>query len=151
MSKPVEVWVVLFQETIKGCSFVCEAYAWEDVGEIKGKEGYRCERRLIVKEGETFADGVEACIEWLKGTPTTEDGTMILSHAFIIENLRALSPAPENEVDYKSMYQSLLADHAREIESADKLLREIASIWRPAAGEYNRLLERLDAYLKGKA
>jgi len=62
-----------------------------------------------------------------------------------------LSPAPENEVDYKSMYQSLLADHAREIESADKLLREIASIWRPAAGEYNGLLERLDAYLKGKA
>jgi len=62
-----------------------------------------------------------------------------------------LSPASENEVDYKSMYQSLLADHAREIESADKLLREIASIWRPAAGEYNGLLERLDAYLKGKA
>jgi len=62
-----------------------------------------------------------------------------------------LSPAPDSEVDYKSMYQSLLADHAREIESADKLLREIASIWRPAAGEYNGLLERLDAYLKGKA
>jgi hypothetical protein len=62
-----------------------------------------------------------------------------------------LSPAPENEVDYKSMYQSLLADHAREIESADKLLCEIASIWRLAAGEYNGLLERLDAYLKGKA
>ena len=58
-----------------------------------------------------------------------------------------LSPASENEVDYKSMYQSLLADHAREIEIADKLLRRLRENARaPDVGI--ELCNEVDSYLK---
>jgi hypothetical protein len=56
-------------------------------------------------------------------------------------------PASENEVDYKSMYQSLLADHAREIEIADKLLRRLRENARaPDVGI--ELCNEVDSYLK---
>ena len=43
-----------------------------------------CRRRL-----EKFAELiVQECVNWIDGSPTTEEGTLILSKSFIIANLK---------------------------------------------------------------
>ena len=140
LNKPVEVWCVI-NPTGKGPDIVGigfdEIDAWIDFGienptqgeEYQGR-GYRCERRLLMHEGETFADGVEAAINHL-----ALSGVIKIDGVFAKE-LRALSPAPSE---------------------ADKLLREardlIASginidMERSARTITQQFVDRIDTYLK---
>ena len=94
----------------------------------------RLERRLIVKPGDTFSDGVREAIRLCEQrADSVRDGSAVARQC--AQDIRALSPAPEHQVIPSE---------------SDRLLREIASIWRPAAGEYDGLLERMDTYLKEK-
>jgi len=125
MSKPVEVWCLRNRGgNVGGVA----------LSEVLPSSSFTVERRLLVKEGATWQDGVEACIKWLKGTPTTEEGTMILSHAFIIENLRALSPqSPKDEAteSLRKIREELLENMGNNVISSETI-------------------NRIDTYLKGK-
>jgi hypothetical protein len=47
------------------------------------------ERLIVEHKFEKFAELiVQECINWIDGSPTTEEGTLILSKYFIIANLK---------------------------------------------------------------
>ena len=120
LNKPVEVWCLINPEG---------AVIRFDTGVMELRAttlGYSWERRLLVREGETFADGVEVTINHL-----ALSGVLEIDGVFAKE-LRALSPAPSE---------------------ADKLLRRLEneienmSIWTNSAR--NKDLQRaIDTYLK---
>ena len=44
---------------------------------------------ILVYEAENFAELiVQECVNWIDGSPATEEGTLILSKSFIIANLK---------------------------------------------------------------
>ena len=164
LNKPVEVWCVI-NPTGKGPDIVGigfdEIDAWIDFGienptqgeEYQGR-GYRCERRLLMHEGETFADGVEAAINHL-----ALSGVIKIDGVFAKE-LRALSPAPENTPSQSPMRREnaasngLLRGSVDGVPSeADKLLRELeaeldAMSWAQNAARDKDLARRVQDYLK---
>jgi hypothetical protein len=118
--KPVEVWCVVDGERILAYDINAESFRNNDE-----MTNYRCERRLLVKEGETFADGVDACIRSIASQElawrTYEHNDKSHIAQFLMNRLHALSHAPEPTKD-----------------EATELLRQ-------------DLKRAIDAYLKGKA
>ena len=135
LTKPVEVWCVSRPDGLPVGHSDDAASAWADICQKYGqsqayleRQGYRCERRLLVKKGETFTDGVDACIKWLVKNRWFGEGGKVL------RNLRALSPAPEpNEAD------KLLRALEDEIETMS---------WQENAARDKDLAKRVQAYLK---
>jgi hypothetical protein len=96
--KPVEVWCVVRPDGFPFNDGDNKGETWADLCQKLGQSqaylervGYRCERRLLVPVGQTFADGVEACIKFLL------HGNWFSSDGMVIAELRALSPAPEQK------------------------------------------------------
>ena len=138
MNKPVEVWCVVRPDGMPLCHNKDADAAWAEMCQsVKQSQayleryGYRCERRLLVPVGQTFADGVEAAfLQIHNAINAAEQGQDVGVALAALDLITALSPAPEPTKD-----------------EATELLREIGRIWRPAAGEYDNLLERIDTYL----
>ena len=117
--KPVEVWIALDDDG---------NYIDVDLNELTTRKRYHAERRLLVKEGQTFADGVEVAINHL-----ALSGVIKIDGVFAKE-LRALSPAPEpSEAD------KLLHDLENELEEMS--LTENSA-------RYKGLAKRVQTYLK---
>ena len=142
MSEPVEVWCVVGPDGAISISKT-QHDAWFQVcGENlidTVSQGYRCERRLLVKPGETWQDGVEAC----------KNSVSIL-----------LREWEENDSWHKVDAGDTLIDifdtHSPAPSEADRLLRDVIedliSLQNVCADEYldelKAKIKRIETYLK---
>jgi hypothetical protein len=92
MTKPVEVWCVVDGERILAYDINAESFRNNDE-----MTNYRCERRLLVPVGQTFADGVEAAADKFRELMVANDGSEYFDADLVEDELRALSPAPESD------------------------------------------------------
>jgi len=131
MTKTVEVWGVVGPEGFPLSDGDNKGQTWADLCQKLGQSqaylervGYRCERRLLVRTGETFEDGVEACINSIASQElawrTYEHNDKSHIAQFLLNRIRSLSPVPEPK------------------DEATELLRQ-------------DLKRAIDTYLKGKA
>ena len=145
LTKPVEVWIALDDDG---------NYIDVDLNQLTTRKRYHAERRLLVKEGGTFADGVEAVVAYL------QKGNWFWKNGSVYKEIRALSPAPENTPSQSPMRRENAASNGllRGSEDgvpseADKLLRELeaeldAMSWAQNAARDKDLARRVQDYLK---
>lgn len=142
MSEPVELWCVINPDG--GVIATALKNGTLSVHSADAREGYRCELLLLVRPGQMFKDGVEACISRFRELRVTCSPNI---NERVSDAFRALSPAPEPskavaigvDLGTPSGDQTATTHHRVDTE-ADRLLRRFLTVF---ADE--------DADLEGKA
>lgn len=104
MSEPVEVWCVYSPTNEIVGMGPHKDVAWKsfDVLSAKTKQylesrGYRCERRMLVRPGETWQDGVEACIgklrEIMQDWKCEGQSQKVYACEYVLEVFSGISPS----------------------------------------------------------
>ena len=141
--KPVEVWCMADQEG---------ELLQVNLHELRAlNKNYRCERRLLVRPGETWQDGVEAAADKFRELMQTYDSTEFDSD-LVEDELRALSPAtPEPSVadkllrdQYNELIMAVAKKHSGETRH-QTALRYIQQAERPSS---NAACATKETYLK---
>jgi len=139
--KPVEVWCGLRYGEVTA------VFLTEQKTILRS---FPIQRRLLVKEGETFDDGVEACIRFF------DSDKYPLTRKPIQDGLRALSPQKEVAVGSQAGIDAITRGLTQpKQDEATELLREARDLIgsQPTIERYERTInkqftDRIDTYLK---